>query len=208
MSETKKSESRGDFLSSNDKRKYDIFFSMTYENFIKSMEYYGYQRGGYESEKFGDRETIFYHQEFGIVFYAYFDFRGLKKIVFAGEVTHPDPDEMTEEYKECYKKVTLGMTWMGSHFQVKNEWHYQFEKKYVRTDFAMNEIDGMLSNIDNIFTKLSCVQKWTKGYFLNESNLFFLTPTEDYYYPVNEQEERVREKIKKCNSDVKKIINS
>lgn len=202
MNETKKIESREKFLPPDDQKKTDIFFSITYESFIKNMEDYGYQRGGYESENFGKRETIFYNHKFGIVFYAYFDVRGLKKIVFAGEVTHPD--EMTEEYEKCYRRVQK-MTWMGEHFQVENEWHYQFEAKYVRTDFSTHDIDGILSNIDNILTKLSCVQNWTKGHFLNNSTLHFSTPNEEYFFSDDNVAEN---KIEKCNSDVKKIINS
>lgn len=204
MNETKKSESRENFLSPNDQRKSDIFFGMTYESFIKSMEDYEYQKGGYESESYGTREVIFYHQKFGIVFYAYFDVSGLKKIVFAGEITHPN--EMTEEYKKCYDRVVMKVTWMGEHFQVQKEWHYQFEAKYVRNDFSMNEIDGILSNIDNVFVKLSYVQNWTKGHFLDNSSLYFLTPDEEYFFPSDK--DRVKKKIEKCNPDVKKIINS
>lgn len=205
MSETKKLESRENFLPSNDQRKSDIFFGMTYESFIKSMEDYGYQRGGYESENFGKRETIFYHPKFGIVFYAYFDVRGLKKIVFAGEVTHPD--EMTEEYKKCYRRIQK-MSWTGEHFQVENEWYYQFEAEYVRTDSLTfdHEIDGILSNINNIFIKLSYVQKWTKGHFFDDFNLHFLTSTEENLFLSHR--DVAKKKIEKCNSDVKKIVNS
>lgn len=192
----------------------DTHFSISWNEFIKIIESYGFKEGlkydiehnGYSDQKYVDEAALYYHPEKGLVIWAtsYSNKTSLNSGTLYGQITTNEKvsyKTVKSEYWDTeYQQMEMSETLQKTYDSLFKCSHDAFADIETGVKFSYDVREALINKIEQIDKNSVFIKEWTKKPFLwfldyNEEKI------ENYDY-----EAITKEKISKCPEELQNIL--